>query len=222
MGCVVSHDDPEAKSWTRLGSKLLAEQLPEQILDDGFHFELSPAYHTQVFCDLLEAFSVLPASNLRDTLGAKLSLMAQVVADTSHPDGLTSLFGDGGLAMTYAPGQALSAHEMLTGSRTTQHKQIEFPKAGYYGWRNQGDLLLFDGGRIGADYLPAHGHGDVLAFEWTIDGLRFCVDAGVFEYHSGERRDYSRSTSSHNTVTVDDKDQCEFWKSFRVGQRPEV
>ncbi len=215
-------DDAEAEEWTRLGSKLLAEQLAEQILSDGFHFELSPAYHTQVFCDLLETFSVLSESRLRDELETQLLRMAQVVADTAHQDGFTSLFGDGGLSMAYAPAQSLRAHETLTGSQTTERKHIEFPKAGYYGWRSKGDLLLFDCGRIGADYLPAHGHGDVLAFEWTLDGLRFCVDAGVFEYHSGERRDYSRSTTSHNTVTVGNEDQCEFWKSFRVGQRPNV
>ena len=54
---------------------------------------------------------------------------------------------------------------------------------------------------------------------FLIGGRRVFVDAGVFEYRAGEMRDYSRGTRSHNTVTVNDSDQCEFWKSFRAGRR---
>jgi hypothetical protein len=39
---------------------------------------------------------------------------------------------------------------------------------------------------------------------------------------AGQWRDYARSTASHNTVTIADEDQCEFWKSFRVARRAQV
>ena len=51
---------------------------------------------------------------------------------------------------------------------------------------------------------------------------RVFVDTGVFEYSAGERRSRSRSTSAHNTLTLDDRDQCEFWSSFRMGRRAQV
>ncbi|MEX2529124.1 MAG: alginate lyase family protein [Gemmatimonadota bacterium] len=80
------------------------------------------------------------------------------------------------------------------------------------------DLLIVDCGPVGPDHLPAHGHGDALSFEWTVAGVRVVVDAGVAEYQ-GPLRPYSRSTAAHNTVTVDDADQSEFWSSFRVARR---
>jgi uncharacterized heparinase superfamily protein len=72
------------------------------------------------------------------------------------------------------------------------------------------------------DVLPAHGHGDILGFEWTVAGRRLVVDTGVFEYAPGERRRKSRSTEAHNTVTVDGADQCEFYGEFRVARRARV
>ncbi len=48
------------------------------------------------------------------------------------------------------------------------------------------------------------------------------MDAGVYEHNAGPLRAYSRSTSSHNTVTVGDQDQCEFWSAFRVARRARV
>ncbi len=43
----------EAERWTRLGRRLLERELKVQLLSDGMHFELSPAYHCQVFADCL-------------------------------------------------------------------------------------------------------------------------------------------------------------------------
>jgi uncharacterized heparinase superfamily protein len=97
-----------------------------------------------------------------------------------------------------------------------------FEAAGYYGVRSGQSLFLADCGAIAPDHLPAHGHGDILAFEWTVAGRRIVVDAGVFEYERGARRDASRASTSHNTVTIDDLDQCEFWAAFRVGRRARV
>jgi uncharacterized heparinase superfamily protein len=139
--------------------------------------------------------------------------------DTTHPDGMVSLFNDGGLTMTYAPQECLRLYEALTGSRAAARGIFSLPAGGYFGVRERDSLLLVDCGAIGPDYLPAHGHGDILSFEWTLGGRRIVVDAGVFEYNSGPWRQYARSTAAHNTVTVGDEDQCEFWHAFRVGHR---
>jgi uncharacterized heparinase superfamily protein len=55
-----------------------------------------------------------------------------------------------------------------------------------------------------------------------VAGRRLIVDAGTFEYQPGALRDLERSTRVHNTVTLDRRDQAEFWSSFRVGHRPRV
>ena len=88
--------------------------------------------------------------------------------------------------------------------------------------RAPGELLLADFGPIAPDFLPAHGHGDVGSFEWSLAGKRIIVDHGVYEYAAGDWRALSRSTRAHNTLTLDDEDQCEFWSSFRVGRRVRI
>jgi len=94
--------------------------------------------------------------------------------------------------------------------------------AGYAGLRADGELLVVDCGPVGAPHLPAHGHGDALAVEWSVRGRRVLIDPGVFEYHAGPRRAYARSTAAHSTLTVADADQSEFWSAFRVGRRANV
>ncbi len=218
----------EAERWAARGAELLGPELEDQILADGMHEERSPSYHLQVFADLLECRSVLPSGPLRDRLDARLTAMAQVAADLTHPDGLPSLFNDGGLHMAHAPATCLAVHAALGGTAPARTSRIELPDAGYFGLRAPlpdaagESYLLADCGPIAPDHLPAHGHGDLLAFEWTLAGERVVVDAGVFEYHPGAAREASRATTSHNTVTIGDRDQCEFWSSFRVGRRARV
>ncbi|MCF7959013.1 MAG: heparinase II/III-family protein, partial [Phycisphaerae bacterium] len=185
----------------------------------------SHTYHCQVFADLLECYSLLTTpktKNLQETLAGILRKMAQPLADLTHPDGLPSLFADAGLHTAYSPTDCLTAYHRLTQTTITPNSHINLPHAGYFGLRFANNFLLFNAGHIAPAHLPAHGHGDALAFEWDIDGKRIIVDAGVCEYHPGPLRDYSRSTQSHNTVTLDNLDQYEFWKAFRVGRRAKV
>lgn len=213
---------PEAERWRERGERLLVEELAEQILPDGLHYERSPAYHAQVFADLVEC-AVVAREPAREVIGLALQRMAQPLVDLTHPDGAPSLFNDGGLSMSYSTEACLDAYERVTGRvRPMARALFEFPSAGYFGRRADDELCIVDCGAIAPDHLPAHGHGDVLAFEWSVGGKRFIVDAGVFEYERGEWRDRSRSTLSHNTVSIDGRDQCEFWAAFRVGRRARV
>ena len=212
----------EAARWSRLGQKLLKKELVDQVLPDGMHFERSPAYHAIVFADLLECYQVVEPGEIRDVLEDALDRMAHALVQLQHPDGMISLFGDGGLHMTYQPAECLNVYQRLTGRSVQPKRQIRFPQAGYFGVRRDGNYLLAKAGKIAPDFLPAHGHGDIFSFEWDIAGRRIVVDAGVYEYHVGRWREYSRSTAAHNTLTVDGEDQCEFWKAFRVGRRADV
>lgn len=213
---------PEADSWRHVAMQHLSRELPAQVLPDGMHFELSPAYHIQVFADLLECYRLLPDGPFRNALGDRLDAMAQVVVDLTHPDGLPSLFGDSGLHATVSPDVALALHEKVRGRRPRPRSVWRLEAAGYVGARSSSNLVIMDCGRIGPDHLPAHAHGDVFSFEWSVEGRRLIVDAGVAEYHPGPLRELSRSTRAHNTVTLDDCDQAEFWSAFRVARRPNV
>lgn len=211
-------DGPEAESWHRRGQALLWQELDSQFLPDGTHFELSPAYHCQVFADILECAEVLDTES-RDSVVNQLKQPAQFIVDMTHADSAISLFSDGGLQMAYSPEACLASFSKLGGIIPEPRTVFHFADSGYVGFKSEISSLFFDCGPSCADRLPAHGHGDILAFEWDLGPDRMIVDAGVFEYEPGAERAWNRSTKAHNTVTVGDRDQCEFTRNFRVGHR---
>lgn len=211
-----------ASRWEQYAITLLKKHLPEQILNDGMHYERSPAYHCLIFTDLLQMYTLLENNPIQATLLVELKKMAQVIADMTHADGKISLLNDGGLNMTYAPSDCLAAFKKITGIDIQPKKFIAFPSAGYYGLRQHDFYILIDCGKVAPDHLVAHGHGDIFSFELTIGTQRIIVDPGVYEYNPGFWREYSRSTKNHNTVTLDNHDQCYFFGAFRMGHRAEV
>jgi uncharacterized heparinase superfamily protein len=219
---------PEAERWRRLGQDLLADELDEQILADGMHYERSPAYHCQVLNDFLDIRQALPARNaphcaLYDRLDAVLARMGEVAGLLCHPDGGIALFNDGGLGMARAPRELRAAAARLAGTvLATIEGPFALPAAGYWGLRRGGDYLILDCGPLGPAYLSGHGHGDALSFEWSTGGRRIIVDQGTYQYAAGDRRRQSRSTLAHNTVSVDGAEQSDLYGAFRCGRRAET
>ena len=211
-----------ARRWGALGTRLLIRELSEQVLSDGMHYERSPTYHCIVFADLLQCYQLVLDPGAQEELGNTLDRMAIALADLTHPDGRLSLFNDGGLNRSPDPIACLERFELLRGHRPMPRAVFALAEAGYMGRRIGDDLFLADCGRIAPDHLPAHGHGDILSFEWTIAGKRIVTDFGVYEYTAGPWRAMARATASHNTLTIDDVDQCEFWSAFRVGRRARI
>jgi uncharacterized heparinase superfamily protein len=212
----------EAERWRGLGLGLLAEELPRQVLPDGMHFERSPSYHCQVLADLLSCRHALGYDPLGGALDHALARMAQVMADLTHPDHDVALLNDAGLSMAYGPDECLDVYERLFGRRPAPRRVFALREAGYFGMRAGVTYFVADCGRIAPDDLPAHGHGDVLSFEWSVGGERIVVDQGVYEYNAGARRQHSRAALNHNTLCLDDADQADFFGSFRCGRRPNV
>jgi hypothetical protein len=213
---------PRPARWRAVAIGLLRQELHRQVLADGMHAERSPSYHCQVFADLLACRQALSEDALGGALDDALHRMAQAAADLVHPDGGVALFNDAGLAMSHAPADCLDACERLLGRRAAPRKVFALEQAGYYGLRAGGNFIVVDCGPIAPDDLPAHGHGDVLSFEWSVGGQRIVVDQGVFEYVAGARRQRSRSAASHNTLCFEGSDQADFFGAFRCGRRPDA
>jgi uncharacterized heparinase superfamily protein len=72
---------------------------------------------------------------------------------------------------------------------------------------------------IGPNQIPAHSHADIFSYELSYKGKRFIVDSGNYSYENNEMRKCCRSTTAHNTVTIDGKDQADMWGTFRVARR---
>ena len=209
---------PDADRWQSLGIRLLREQLSEQILPDGMHEERSPMYHLR----LTHALALLANTGdaaVRDAVVDPLAKMLEALVSVCHPDGEIALFNDSAIGTYPAPAAVLDFASRALG-RPVPSEPGDLPAAGYYrGDTPRGDTVICDAGLLAPDHQPGHAHGDMFSFELSLGGRRVIVDSGTFEYPPGEMRTYCRSTRAHNTVTVDDRDQAEFWGSFRVGRR---
>jgi uncharacterized heparinase superfamily protein len=209
---------PAADRWRILGIRMLREQLPRQILADGMHEERSPMYHVRLTTALAMLANTGDAA-VRDVVVEPLGRMLQALESVRHPDGEIALFNDSAFGIYHEPAAVVDfASRTLGGPAAAVPGDL--PAAGYYrGTNDRGDAVICDAGLLAPDHQPGHAHGDIFSFELSLAGRRAIVDSGTFEYPPGEMRAWCRSTRAHNTVTVDDHDQAEFWGSFRVGRR---
>jgi uncharacterized heparinase superfamily protein len=222
-------DDRDARRWRRTGEELLLEQLVEQFLPDGGHFERSPMYHailTEDLLDLLELEFALPGSLAPESivrLIAKARDCLTFLADMLHPDGEISLFNDSAIGGASAPSRIFRYGSRIPGIAASlarpENRIVRREESGYFGWQGLRDAWLLDCGPLSVDYQPGHGHCDLLSYELSFSDRRVVVDRGVFDYQLGPRREYARSTTGHNTVVVDHQEQSELWGVFRVGRR---
>ncbi len=214
----------EADHWLQLGLRILEKEIPEQILDDGMHFERSAMYHCRIVYLLAMLYNT-GCSRLSRLTREPLIRAVEALNCLIHPDGEIALLNDSALAIYNNPGQLMTCARELLGDNEqaicpTKPGPFALPEAGYYGFRNDaGTYLICDAGSIGPDYIPGHAHADIFSFELSANGHRVIVDSGVYDYEMGASRDYCRSTRAHNTVEIAGQDQCEMWAAFRVGRR---
>jgi uncharacterized heparinase superfamily protein len=93
-------EGPEAASWLATGLKIIAHELPEQVLADGGNFERSTMYHAIFLEDLLDLVNAvshwpgcvpaLQTAQWREVASRMLGWLAGM----THPDGEIALFND--------------------------------------------------------------------------------------------------------------------------------
>lgn len=89
--------------------------------------------------------------------------------------------------------------------------------------RDRKALIGVDHGPLGFGSIAAHGHADALSFQMYLEGCVVFADAGTYLYHmDSESRNAFRRTESHNTITVDGRDQSEMLGPFLWGRRAET
>lgn len=209
----------EAPHWRKRGLDLYQNELDEQVLSDGLHYERSPLYHALMLEGCLDVLNVLPDDHAaRGTLRTAARAMTDALAAVTHPDGTLALFNDTTHEIAPSTEQLLRySHNVLDTPRTAS--QSAFPEAGYYVLDTDDVWIMIDGGPAGPEHLMAHAHADLFSYELSLFGERIIVDSGVYEYAAGPMRQSVRGTAAHNTVQVDGLDQIECWDSFRVARR---
>lgn len=209
--------------WSRAGKSILRRELRRQILPDGLHYERSPMYHARLLRHILNLRAIDPSGADRAFLDPIAERMLRAHKILEHPDTQPALVNDCAMHSEHSAESLISFARRLGLSVTAPGEgPWSLPQAGYYGWQGAGAFLVIDAGALGPRENPGHAHGDIFSFELSLAGSRVIVDSGVYDYEPGEMRAYCRSTAAHNTLTVNDTDQAEFWGAFRVAGLPRV
>ena len=225
-GCFFKSE--EADNWLLKGVRIITQEISEQILSDGSHFELSPMYQRIIledFLDLLNLFNAYPkrvSKKLVIQLKNAIEIMMPWMKSMSHPDGEVSFFNDSakGIASSLNSLESYASRlDIFNGVPMELGNQIYMEASGYFRWEQGDAVLIGDVACIGPDYIPGHGHADVLSFELSIGRQRVLVNSGTSTYRESTERLRQRGTSAHNTVEINGEDSSEVWKSFRVARR---
>lgn len=215
----------EAEAWVARGTAILLKEIPEQILADGGHFELSPMYHSIILEDLLDILNLAEAAGFGQRtpfVGWRepVTRMTAWLAAMTHPDGDIAFFNDSAFAIAPAPVELLNYARRLgfDDQPAMGDGLTELAASGYIRLQQGDAVALLDVAAVGPSYLPGHAHADTLSFELSVRGRRVVVNGGTSAY-VGRTRDVERSTRAHSTVEVAGLDSSEVWGSFRVGRR---
>ena len=203
--------------------EILIDELKEQILQDGAHFELSPMYHQIMLFRVLDCINLVQNNNwkkqeLLKFLISKAEIMLGWLNTMTYENGDIPLLNDS--TNNIAP-TTKELNEYAT-TLNVKTETLELSESGYRKIKNGRYEMMIDVGNIGPDYIPGHAHSDTFNFELYIDSKPFIVDTGVSTYENNMRRTLERSTISHNTVEVDSINQSEVWGAFRVGRRAKI
>ena len=217
----------EAAGWLTEGLGILREQLAEQVLSDGGHFERSPMYHSVLVEDLLDLVALTHCQpGLIDTATVdewkrSASTMLGWLDAMTHPDGDMSFFNDAALGIVLRlEVLRLLAHTLeIEPGRVPQSGLVRLEPSGFVRIAAGDFVVIADVGPIGPDYIPGHAHADTLSFELSWRGQRVLTNSGTSCYGTGPQRQRERATAAHNTVTIDDQDSSEVWHGFRVARR---
>ncbi|MDB4238745.1 heparinase II/III family protein [Alphaproteobacteria bacterium] len=221
----------EAESWLSMGLNIIKNELPEQVLQDGGNFELSPMYHSIFLEDLMDlnnlsrAYTNSLPKNQTVLWEKTTKAMLNFLEGICHPDGEIPMFNDSAFGISPHPlklfkyAKRLGIHNTNLVFKESNLSLKQYVQSGYICLESPFAFCILDVARVGPDYLPAHAHSDTLSFELSLFGKRFIVNGGTSTYKRSYIRQFERSTSAHNTVEIDGKNSSEVWSEFRVARR---
>jgi uncharacterized heparinase superfamily protein len=226
----------ESKRWLKKGLSILYEQLHEQVLEDGGHFERSPMYHAIILEGILDIYQLIlmakkyPDKRINSLLEKVERQIQNIVpkmllwlSSLSHQDGKIAFFNDSTFDIA-SNTQSIYKYADFLGFQASAHKNpyLHLKESGYARVENQDTLLLADIGSVGPSYIPGHAHAETLSFEVSLKGERLFVNSGISTYNVSEERAYQRGTLAHNTIAINGENSSQVWSSFRVAKRAKI
>lgn len=208
----------DADRWRAVGARILADEIDEEYLPQGGHYERSPMYHCILLEGLLETAQLLHAAGSPPAWLPELLRMCDWLWKIRTPDGWYPLFNDAAFGISAPPDHLLETAGRHFGwippapAALSDCDQLCVMRTGSW-------YCAIDGAEIGPSYNPGHAHSDNFTFELFFDGRPVVVDSGTHHYDRDAARLDERRTAAHNTVVVNGIEQSDVWGSFRVGRR---
>ena len=205
-----------------IGKKILYDELNEQILSDGAHFELSPMYHQLMLFRLLDVINLIQNNGEDFTflnfLKEKAILMLGYLKAITYKNGDIPMLNDS------ASGIAPTSSELFSYAKKIGIDTFEASSfaSGYKKVSRGRYECVLDVANVKASYIAGHTHADTFSFEIYINGKPFIVDCGISTYENNQRRAYEKSTRAHNTVEINSCSSSDTWGSFRLANRAKI
>lgn len=200
--------------------EILSTQLKEQILQDGAHYELSPMYHQIILHRVLDALNLVRNNNWKNSelqalLAATAEKMLSWLQNITFKNGQIPYLNDA------APSIAPTTEELVHYAQQLgiSGQSLKLRDSGYRKLDIDQLEVVLDVGQIAPSYQPGHSHADNLQFVFNYKDKPILVDMGISTYEKNARRQVERSTSSHNTVTINDQSSSAVWDGFRIAER---
>lgn len=224
-------DGSEADRILEKGATLLIEELREQQLRDGGHFERTVMYHAAFTEDLLDVLNLTrafpdlhPLARIKPVVAsAAVHAMAWLEVMTC-PDGSYPRFNDctGSEAPDFRQLRDYADRLAVPWSSRDSISSTLFEDSGFAALV-AGDWTVYaDVGSVNPTYQPGHAHAGTLSVE-VYDGEQCIISGpGVSTYEIGPQRMYERSSRSRWAASIDGVDSSEVWAGFRVGRRATV
>jgi len=202
---------------------LLKEELNEQILNDGGHFELSPMYHSIMLYRLLDCINVVHNNqwiedDLIHFMSCKAALMLSWLQNIAFSSGNIPHLNDSTNDMAPFSKELFEYAKRLN----IQYQVLPLSDSNYRTFIGNNFKCIMDIGGIMPRYQPGHAHADTFNFVLEINGKSVFVDTGCSTYEPDTVRSYEKGTSAHNTVVWGGKNSSQVWASHRVGEKANV
>lgn len=199
--------------------KMLHNEIYNQFQND-LHYEKTPTYHNALTEQLIiyglvkKIYDQKPSNKFLIFLNKLISTSKNL----SHPDGQLAFFND-----TNYDSLNYKQLDLLLKKNFQIIKNPKYENNSSYPFLKKKNVFIITK-CCGPEpkFNPGHSHADSLSFEVSINNKRFLINKGVSTYEKNDLRFLQRSTESHNTVKIDDKNSSAVWSSFRVGKKSEV
>lgn len=204
--------------------KLLKQELENQIMNDGAHYELSPMYHNILLYRLLDSIQLTKQNKqgwnegILNYLEEKASLMLGWIDQIDINKLELPYINDS--TKDIAPLTLdLIAYAKSIGITP---KKSQLSKSGFRVLESNHFKCIVDVSNINPTYQPGHSHADSLNYIVYFKGSPLIIDPGITTYENNRIRHLERSSMFHNVVTINNENSSKIWGAFRIGKRAKV